>query len=1116
MKPSHPITHQRILFFFILVFSLLFSLVTASHALAVDVRFGVFTDTHTFYNPVRYPDRYENAENKLVPILEKYKEINQSVGLPFVVHLGDLYEDHTGVGTPAANISNTEGYFDRYSCRLLSSDCFDIYLAMGNHDSNMSNSGVNRSYVGTNLSNYYRSDDPTFTRYDFDWVYNGYRFVIVDSSQNGAIAGGAISVDTLTWLANTLADARDSGQPVLIFLHHRLDDSDNKAEYVATEYVVFWNPQSHDMRKVINASGANVLGVFMGHNHKNDARSSEEVKGWPAAPENNWYKVPLQIEPSQGDLVTEDGIKLPRKTGPGKCSGEGVPGKWDWEAGIFCYSPSTGTPPDHQVDVFGKLDDYSVNYYEFLYSAGSKASSPTQGDPSGAIVEVTGNTKTGVVIHGFAEMANYHTPYTAYINETGKEKWDPNDANDTYASGSIYDPYPTMKIADSRINSYDKPATFLVQSGRIRESGTIYPKGGTSEASRIWTCENGAKITNATDVSNSAWIGPDVNGWYTLTLANVGTVSEDDKMVPRFAGNASWTSPSATPQWAQEGTSLYYNPSSGIPSDHLVEAGTYSSILYPIAPVNYITISGPCVFYGARYRGISYYPGTYNNITMNGIITERNGETGIYIDGSTFIDSTFSNIISRDNTNYGFYVRGATNPIFSYILAYNNSTAGIYTNSTFAGTGARLTVHNATFAKNNTGIYLAGTGDTSGTAYTLDNMIVDSTGNYGIRVTAVPATGAITNSYINQNSGANVWGTLIHSAAVVENVAPGFVNKAGNDFRLSAGSECIDAGKVIPGLSSDIEGNPLSGEPDIGAYEFQQNRDDDSDGYTIINDCNDHNASVNPGMAELCDGVDNNCDGNIDEGFTDSDNDGYTVCVGDCNDNNPTINPGALEIPYDGIDQDCSGTDLTDLDGDGYDSTAAGGNDCDDNNEFINPATYWYADSDHDGYGDLSLSVQQCMQPSGYVINNYDCNNNNPNIHLTTTWRPDFDNDNFGSNTVSLQQCYQPPGYITASGDCDDSDSNIYPGGPPVRITGTPNHYFFTINDSLAAALDDDILQIQNIIFTEDILMDLNISITFDTGYNCDFTSDSSAILNGNITIRDGRLTITAGTLHVQ
>jgi parallel beta-helix repeat protein len=48
------------------------------------------------------------------------------------------------------------------------------------------------------------------------------------------------------------------------------------------------------------------------------------------------------------------------------------------------------------------------------------------------------------------------------------------------------------------------------------------------------------------------------------------------------------------------------------------------------------------------------------------------------------------------------------------------------------------------------------------------------------------------------------------------NVAPGFVDAPGGDYRLAAGSGLVDAGLAIPGINPDYGG----GAPDIGAYEF--------------------------------------------------------------------------------------------------------------------------------------------------------------------------------------------------------------------------------------------------------------------------------------------------------
>ncbi len=102
----------------------------------------------------------------------------------------------------------------------------------------------------------------------------------------------------------------------------------------------------------------------------------------------------------------------------------------------------------------------------------------------------------------------------------------------------------------------------------------------------------------------------------------------------------------------------------------------------------------------------------------------------------------------------------------------------------------------------------------------------------------------------------------------------------------------------------------------------------DSDGYSPPGDCDDEDPSVHPGAADICNEVDDDCDGSTDEDpdlawYRDTDGDGfgrddsplfsceqqagYSPFGSDCDDGDPDIFPGAQEF-CDGVDQNCDGT----------------------------------------------------------------------------------------------------------------------------------------------------------------------------------------------------------------
>ncbi len=73
-------------------------------------------------------------------------------------------------------------------------------------------------------------------------------------------------------------------------------------------------------------------------------------------------------------------------------------------------------------------------------------------------------------------------------------------------------------------------------------------------------------------------------------------------------------------------------------------------------------------------------------------------------------------------------------------------------------------------------------------------------------------------------------------------------------------------------------------------------------------DCDDQDPDVNPDADEICDGVDDDCDGAPGADEADADGDGVMICEGDCDDLVAAVHPGAEEVCNDGLDNDCDGT----------------------------------------------------------------------------------------------------------------------------------------------------------------------------------------------------------------
>ncbi len=235
--------------------------------------------------------------------------------------------------------------------------------------------------------------------------------------------------------------------------------------------------------------------------------------------------------------------------------------------------------------------------------------------------------------------------------------------------------------------------------------------------------------------------------------------------------------------------------------------------------------------------------------------------------------------------------------------------------------------------------------------------------------------------------------------------------------------------------------------------------DADEDGHSSETDCDDADPDINPDTPEICDGIDQNCDGQADEGvlttyFMDADQDGfgdpnfriddcaqpqgYVTNGQDCLDSNPNVHPLSSEV-CDELDNNC--------------------------NSLVDEGvtTTFYYDADQDGYGGSEVELEACSPIVGFVDNSDDCDDFNAamspgaveecdgidndcdevldNGLAVNTFYPDNDDDGYGDESGQpLMACAAPEGYAEVSGDCDDSDPDISPDAAEDCFDGIDNN----------------------------------------------------------------------------
>ncbi len=220
---------------------------------------------------------------------------------------------------------------------------------------------------------------------------------------------------------------------------------------------------------------------------------------------------------------------------------------------------------------------------------------------------------------------------------------------------------------------------------------------------------------------------------------------------------------------------------------------------------------------------------------------------------------------------------------------------------------------------------------------------------------------------------------------------------------------------------------------------------------------------------ELCNGEDDDCDGQVDENavdapswYPDADGDGYgdpsTVNLSceqptgfvsedkasgeneDCDDSDAAINPGAQEIWYDDTDQDCSGGSDWDQDGDGHDFDGTTEGDCDDTDPDIFPGQVevWYDGTDQDCDGSSDWDQDGDGHDSLELGKGPDCDDLDKETYpgATELWYDGVDQDCDGWS--DFDQDYDGQDSDAHGGeDCDDASADVYAGATEVWYDGT-------------------------------------------------------------------------------
>ncbi len=708
-------------------------------------KIGVMSDVH-----------YRLGENTRTDIIDSLVELFTSESVDLTLSLADLIDDNTDRADSQAQIAALTPHFPSGSKWVI-----------GNHD--ISN---------TSLANFL-IDAAAFTPGQNFYVDLGdWRLLCIDN-----VSGFRWSADatTLQWLEDELESARVAGKYIAVASHapFSLDWPGAMAQLV------------YDPVYGAGAATASALDGTVTITTDEDAFAVDDVGNVIAL-----QHIDATVEYfGRGTITTFNNARSVNISTSQPFHSTGPADAWIWVTGYDLGGYSTysynGQKIREKVDTavsagadvkFCIYGHNHVNRHQTVAGVEYYAFTTSGKDDSGSGGIITLNDDGSFFLSGIKLQTSYNN-----------QLWylDADNGDDDNGGALQGDAWATV----SKLLSHGGVAgdTVYFLPGIYRESAYM-SDSGISGNPITWRFADGAKLCGADIVAGFS--GPDGNGWYTKAsvTTEVKTVLEDGAALTE--GDYSVSAVAGTWDWNAD--TLYYCPTSGIPSGHIVDAGQrnngitlndneYVEVLSPVCygfnnsaigtsgvPENILIKNPEC--YGNNY-GISFLDVLGSGNRVVNPVCHHNSINGIRCGGSTRVSIENFNVFE----NYkGLSIDSLSQPEIKTGVAANNTYDGInlYLNSTAVAFKNIITYGNA-----RRGYTAGGTGVSS-----------------------------IANSCLNDTV---VLGNTTTSNVITDD--PLFADPNNNDFHLQPTSPCIGVG-VDAGLVSDIEGNQLYSPYNIGPY----------------------------------------------------------------------------------------------------------------------------------------------------------------------------------------------------------------------------------------------------------------------------------------------------------